>query len=166
MLILVKVAPAPVPDDDADDSGEKKSEVKTGFHVLAAAGGGSTSSESSGGSPSGGGGARPGGGGGGMLPLGTCREIIKAVGGFNVYPDGSGAEGWGSTPGMATLYGPGCVIELPTGGGDDSGGRSEAEISQAMVTISDEEFAWPVLSRICKANAWKMMDPESGRMFG
>lgn len=97
-----------------------------------------------------------------MVPLGTCREIIAALSKCNVGPDGSGNEGVGETPGMATLYGPGCVVELPTGGALD--GRDE--LSQAMVTVTDEDFAWPVLSRLCKANSWKMMDPESGRMFG
>ena len=35
-----------------------------------------------------------------------------------------------------------------------------------MVTVTDGDFAWLVLSRICRTNQWKMMDPESGRMFG
>ena len=155
MLILVKVAPPPPPPADEDeasgaqDDAPKKSEVKTGFHGTAAALEAERKTAS-------------GSGGGGMLALGTCRDIVRALSQFNISPDGSGPDLLGETPGMATLYGPGCIVELPTGGEPDS----KLELAQAMVTVTDEDFAWPVLSRICKANTWKMMDPESGRMFG
>lgn len=146
MLILVKVAPPPPPPpevDDAEDADAPKSERKTGFFGVAPQNG----------SP-GGSGKSP------MLPLGRAKDVILALRACNVGPDGSGPQGWGETPGMATLYGPGCIIELPTS--DD--GREE--LAQAMVTVTDEDFAWPVLSRICRTNQWKMMHPESGRMFG
>lgn len=158
MLILVKVAPPPPPPpvssetadgEEGASNGTKKSEVKTGFFGVAGAGAGGSGSA---------GGA--GGGTGGMLTLGQCDSVVQTLAHWNVSPDGSGPEGWGETPGMATLYGPGCVMELPTGG------DGKLELSQVMVTVTDEDFAWPVLSRLCKANSWKMMDPESGRMFG
>lgn len=155
MLILVKVAPPPPPPAEEDEEsssnedGASKSEIKTGFHGTAAA----LEAQRKASAPS---------SNGGMLSLGTCRQIIEALSRFNVSPDGSGPDLLGETPGMATLYGPGCIVEIPTGGEPDS----KQELSQAMITVTDDDFAWPVLSRICKTNSWKMMDPESGRMFG
>lgn len=99
-------------------------------------------------------------GSGAMLPMGTCDEIIATMASHNISPDGSGQEGRGESLGMATLYGPGFIVEIPTGGGRDQ------ELSQAMVTLTDEDFAWPVLSRLCKIQRWRMMDPDSGRTFG
>jgi len=94
-----------------------------------------------------------------MVPLGTRRELVKVFGDRNISPDGSGPEGLGETIGMATLHGPGFIVELPAGGKDD-------ELSQALVSLTDEDFAWPVLSRMCKELHWRMMDPETGRTFG
>lgn len=103
---------------------------------------------------------RPGEGVGSMEPMGTLKEVLAAAGNFNVAPDGSGPSGMGSAPGMAVLHGPGFVVEVP-----DSGGM-KADVMQVMVTVTDEDFAWPVLSRMCKAAGWRMMDPETGRTFG
>ena len=107
----------------------------------------------------------PGTGGGGMTPLGTVAELIATLKTFNIWPDGSGAMGFGESLGTATLYGPGFILELPYA---SSGASSpdKAEINQALVYCNDDDYAWPVLSRLCKANAWKMMDPDSGRTFG
>lgn len=132
---------AAVVDGEAGENGtrggggvKKKSEVKTGSFAAV-------------GAPA-------------MVPLGTYRGVIATFEPFNISPDGSGPEGWGESPGMATLYGPGCVVEMAYTG------EPEGELSQAMVSVTDEEFAWPVLSRACKAGGWKLMDPESGRTFG
>jgi hypothetical protein len=97
---------------------------------------------------------------GSMEPLGTLRELLAIVGRFNIAGDGSGAGGMGTVPGMNVLYGPGCIMEVP---GD---GDPKTDVNQVMVTVTDEDFAWPVLSRLCKEQKWKMMDPDSGRMFG
>ena len=97
---------------------------------------------------------------GAMQPLGSFREFLAAVGRFNLAGDGSGPGGMGSVPGMSMLYGPGCIVEV-AGDGDP-----KSDVMQAMVTVTDEDFAWPVLSRLCKDQKWKMMDPESGRTFG
>lgn len=95
-----------------------------------------------------------------MEPLGRFDEFHAAVGRFNISGDGSGPRGLGVVPGMLVLHGPGCIFEVP---GD---GDPRADVSQAMVTVTDEDFAWPVLSRLCKDRKWKMMDPDSGRTFG
>ncbi|MBX3385337.1 MAG: hypothetical protein KF768_02065 [Phycisphaeraceae bacterium] len=161
MLILVRYAQPPAPSDSADesdaddtaagfdasDADKPKSERKTGFIGVGGTAVGSGASAGSATAPA-------------MIPIGSAREIVRTFAPFNIAPDGSGPHGWGETYGMATLYGPGCVVELPYNGEPDN------ELSQAMVSVTDDEFAWPVLSRACKAGNWKLMDPDSGRTFG
>lgn len=93
------------------------------------------------------------------VPLGRRSEVIQAMGRSNIAPDGSGPEGLGDRLGSAVLYGPGMIVELPAA-------AAHADVLQALLTLTDEDFAWPVVMRLCKDNAWKMMDPESGRTFG
>ena len=45
-------------------------------------------------------------------------------------------------------------------------GTSQPRIMQAMVTVIEDDMAWPVLSRLCRRLGWKMMDIDSGRVFG
>ncbi len=92
-----------------------------------------------------------------MSPLGTVAELVETLARYNIAPDGSGQQGMGEALGMAVLHGPGMVVEIPTGGD---------EVAQVMVTLTDEDFAWAVLIRLCKIEHWKMLDPESGRTFG
>ena len=91
--------------------------------------------------------------GGPLPPLGTRAEIRAALEAFNTYPDGAAKP---AAMGTERLYGPGFVIELAT---------SVDKPSQVMVTIDDDETAWPELSRICRRLAWSMADAESGRVF-
>ncbi|MGE3108203.1 MAG: hypothetical protein AB7G11_07600 [Phycisphaerales bacterium] len=92
-----------------------------------------------------------------MAALGTVREVVGLMADYNISPDGSGPEGMGDVIGMGRLYGPGFVAEIPT---------AVDEVTQVMVMITDEDFAWAVLMRLCRQLKWKMMDPESGRTFG
>lgn len=92
-------------------------------------------------------------------PLGRRNDVIAAMSRSNIAPDGSGPEGLGERLGSAVLYGPGMIVELPVASPD-------AEVLQALLTLTDEDFAWPVVMRLTKDNGWKMMDPESGRTFG
>lgn len=85
-------------------------------------------------------------------PLGTLADVEKALADFNTAPDGAKPGG-----AVRSLYGPGMIIEVAT---------SQREILQAMVTVSEEETAWPVLSRLCRRLGWKMMDIDSGNVFG
>ena len=48
-------------------------------------------------------------------------------------------------------------VELPAG---------VSEVSQVMLTLLDDDFAWPVIMRMCRTRGWSLMDPESGRTFG
>jgi hypothetical protein len=86
-------------------------------------------------------------------PLGTRKQVLQTLAGFNTSPDG----GPPSTGGTEFLYGPGMVIEVPT---------TTDQVTQAIASISDEDIALPVLMKLCKQLQWRMMDIESGRMFG
>jgi len=90
-------------------------------------------------------------------PLGSVGELARLCAGYNIAPDGSGPEGYGEALGMAMFYGPGLVMEVPNTGED---------ARQAIVTLTDEDFAWAVLGKMCKHEKLKMMDPETGRTFG
>lgn len=99
---------------------------------------------------------------GAIEPLGSLSSLRAALANFNVAPDGSGPRGMGERLGTGVFFGPGMVMEVPLGADDPP----DPDIAQVLVSVTDEDFAWPVLMRICKANQWKMMDPDSGRTFG
>ncbi len=88
-----------------------------------------------------------------LLPLGNVDEVVARFARFNTAPDGSPQKRHGSQ----VLHGPGMVVDVPT---------FEKEVTQAMVSVSDEEIAVPVLFKLCKANGWRMVDLESGQTFG
>ncbi len=89
-----------------------------------------------------------------MPPLGSLREVSDALGAVNTARDGS--DGPVDT-GIVVMHGPGFVVEI---------GASIDPVVQAMVTIEDEDMAWPVLMRLCALAKWSMMDLETGRTFG
>lgn len=96
---------------------------------------------------------RPGGAPGESEPLGSLREVLKALSLFNTAPDGSVRK----MAAMEVAHGPGMVVEMPA---------LTPQVTQAMVTVTDEEIAFPVLSRLCRGNGWTMVDLETGRSFG
>ncbi len=108
----------------------------------------------------------PGAASAGLSPLGSLREVRAALGQCNISPDGSGPHGYGERLGTGVLHGPGMVMEIPLSEEPTSNRGAGPEISQVLVSVTDEDFAFPVLMKLCKLNAWKMMDPESGRTFG
>ena len=87
------------------------------------------------------------------VALGSIDEIVESLSAFNTAPDGSASRSLGT----AVLYGPGFIVELPS---------AQDTINQALVNGSDDETAWPVLSRMCKTYDWKMQDAKTGRIFG
>jgi hypothetical protein len=90
---------------------------------------------------------------GGFAPLGSEREFVALLEPFNTGPDGSPRR----TGGTEVLHGPGIVVEYAT---------TQENIAQAIVTVVDQDVAWPVLSRICRTLGWKLQDMESGQTFG
>jgi hypothetical protein len=89
----------------------------------------------------------------GSVPLGSPKDLIEALATFNVAPDGAPRKALGT----AVLHGPGFTLEYAS---------SQDELNQAMIVVNDQDFAWPVLSRMCRAHGWKMQDTESGQVFG
>lgn len=89
----------------------------------------------------------------GYDPLGSPRDLEEALAPYNTAPDGSA----GASRGTMFLYGPGIVVEVP---------RGHDVIQQALVTVIEADIAFPVLMRLCRGNAWKLQDVESGQMFG
>tara|TARA_R110002072_G_scaffold42064_4_gene117464 strand:- start:20429 stop:20764 length:336 start_codon:yes stop_codon:yes gene_type:complete len=89
----------------------------------------------------------------GNFALGTPKEVCAVLASYNTSPDGSIV----TRHGTMVLHGPGFTVEYASG---------HDELMQAMVVVNTMDFAWPVLSKICKANGWKMQDTESGQIFG
>ena len=89
----------------------------------------------------------------GNFPLGTPKEVCKALGNFNTLPDGTDLKNMGTK----VLHGPGYTVEYPQG---------HDTLNQAMVVVYNTDFAWPVLQKICQATGWKMQDTDSGQIFG
>ena len=85
--------------------------------------------------------------------LGSAREIRARLSAFNTAADCAPKKSLGTE----ILYGPGILVELPTG---------LDEVNQALVTLVEEDIAWPVLMRLCRTHNWALQDPSSGRIFG
>ncbi len=98
---------------------------------------------------------------GNLEPLGTPGEVSGMLARFNTGPDKDASAGTGG-PGVAppaTLlhHGPGLVAEVP---------MLVDEVTQFIITLRDEDFAFPVVIRMCRALGWAMVDVETGRRFG
>jgi hypothetical protein len=102
----------------------------------------------------------------GIAPLGSLREVREALGQSNIAPDGSGPQGYGERLGTGVFFGPGMVLEVPLLDEPDANRGEGPQVRQVLVSVTDEDFAFPVLMRLCKRNHWQMMDPDSGRTFG
>lgn len=98
--------------------------------------------------------APPGKAPGELVPLGAARDVRATLAKYNTASDGSPIKPTASTE---VLHGPGMTVEFA---------RHQDEINQLMVTMYDEDSAWSVLSRLCRAQTWRMVDPETGRSFG
>jgi len=90
----------------------------------------------------------------GNIPLGSPAELVETLSPYNVQPDGSPRS---ESLGTAVLHGPGFTVEYAS---------AQDELNQAMVVVNDQDFAWPVLSKLCRGLGWKMQDTESGQIFG
>lgn len=86
-----------------------------------------------------------------QVPLGTRSDLIRALRDFNTAPDGSGDT--------SLAHGPGFIVQFPLVDPKD-------DINQALISVTEDDAAWPVLSRLCKTLGWSLIDPESGRTFG
>ena len=79
-----------------------------------------------------------------LLALGTIGEVRRDLERFNVAVDGDPST-------RNLLYGPGVVVTLPMLDDRD-------EVTQLLVTITEESIAWSVIMRICRSMRWRMME--------
>ncbi|MEM7229332.1 MAG: hypothetical protein AAF432_11020 [Planctomycetota bacterium] len=81
----------------------------------------------------------------GMASLGTREQLLRDLARFNCAPESEGKD---------TLWGPGITIELPPG---------QTDISQMLLTLTEEEISWLTIVRLAKTFGWKLLDPATGR---
>lgn len=82
---------------------------------------------------------------GAMAPIGPRREVLSDLFDCNTGPEREDDD---------VLYGPGFRIELTPG---------QDPITQMLVTLTEEEVGWQVLTRIIKKFGWRLLDPSTGR---
>ncbi len=83
----------------------------------------------------------------GSLPaIGPRAEIVEKLARANTSPESSDAED--------VLYGPGIRVELTP---------NQDPVSQMLVTVTEEEIGWQVLTRLINHFQWKLLDPNTGR---
>ena len=81
-----------------------------------------------------------------MAPLGSRKQLIRELSGFNTAPEQPNDE--------EVLYGPGIRLELPPG---------QDPVQQLLLTVVEDEIAWLVIMRLAKTFNWKIVDTDSGR---
>ena len=86
------------------------------------------------------------------MSMGSVRDVTRMLGAFNTRSDGEPTT-------RNVLYGPGITVQLPMADDEDP-------VTQLLVSLTEDDIAWPLLIRICQASGWKMMDPKTGRVFG
>ncbi len=84
--------------------------------------------------------------GDGMPPIGPRQDILEQLARCNTAPE--------AAEHADVLYGPGIRIELTPG---------QDPVSQMLVTITEEEIGWQVLTRLIHHFQWKLLDPNTGR---
>jgi hypothetical protein len=90
----------------------------------------------------------------GMPPMGNVTEVQNSLSRYNIAPDGaSRKDGLGNT---FMLYGPGMFVEI-------FAEEQRSPVKQLMVTMTDQDFAFPVLTRLAREQKWTLLDPESGQ---
>lgn len=82
---------------------------------------------------------------GALAPIGQRDEVVRHLASMNTAAEHEGDD---------VLHGPGIRIELAPG---------EDPVTQMLLTITEEEIAWLVISRLAKACRWKILDPDTGR---
>jgi hypothetical protein len=84
--------------------------------------------------------------------LGSQTELRNVLASYNTGPEGVAPEG----AVLERFYGPGYVLEMAL---------SVQTVQQMIAHVQEEGVAWPVLSKLCTAMRWRLMDIESGRIM-
>jgi len=82
---------------------------------------------------------------GALAPLGTRKEVEGSLVKHNTSAERVGSD---------VLYGPGIELQLPP---------NQDPITQMLLTLTDEDIAWPVIIKLARDLQWKVHDPGSGR---
>lgn len=90
----------------------------------------------------------------GLPPLGTCAEVQTVMSRYNTAADGGPKKD--SAIAVTILHGPGMYVEVYA---DDA----KAPVKQMMVTMTDQDFAFPVLTRVAREQRWTLLDPDTGQ---
>lgn len=86
-------------------------------------------------------------GNGGTMPsLGSRDDVVRKLRDFNTAPEQDGDDD--------VLYGPGICVQMPP---------MQDPVTQMLLSLTEEEIAWPVIIRIGKALDWKIIDAATGR---
>ncbi len=81
-----------------------------------------------------------------LQPIGSRADIRRQLADRNTGPEND------ESPDV--LYGPGIRVEQTP---------RQDPITQMLVTITEDEIGWLVLTRIMKELGWKLVDPNTGR---
>jgi hypothetical protein len=83
----------------------------------------------------------------GSLPaIGPRAEIVEKLARANTSPESNNTTD--------VLYGPGIRVELTP---------NQDPVSPMLVTVTEEEIGWQVLTRLINHFQWKLLDPNTGR---
>lgn len=80
-----------------------------------------------------------------MPSIGTRTAILTQLADYNTSPEQDGGD---------ILFGPGIVIQLPPG---------QDDVTQMILTISEEDIGWLVVQRLAGDLGWRLLDPNTGR---
>ena len=83
---------------------------------------------------------------GAMAPIGSRADIVGQLAACNTGPERPESGD--------VLYGPGIRIEMTPG---------QDPVTQMLVTVTEEEIGWRVLTRLINEFSWKLLDPNTGR---
>ena len=83
---------------------------------------------------------------GALLPIGRRADVLEKFARNNTGPESPESED--------VLYGPGIRVELTPG---------QDPVSQMLVTITEQEIGWLVLTRLINHFGWRLLDPQTGR---
>ncbi len=81
-----------------------------------------------------------------LPPIGPRSDIVEKLARANSSPESPEVQD--------VLYGPGIRIELTP---------DQDPICQMLVTVTEEEIGWQVLTRLINHFQWKLLDPVTGR---
>ena len=81
----------------------------------------------------------------GMMPIASRKELLAELFDCNTGPERQDDD---------ILYGPGFRLELTPG---------QDPITQMLLTLTEEEIGWQVLTKLLKQFEWKLLDPNTGR---